>query len=257
MQKICACACDITHEGHKCTDVVAEELFRAGNALYAAKNYTGARPHYLRAATEFQHAGAQSRVGVLYWFGRGVTANKSEGTRWWKMASAQGYDSAHSDLGAAFMRGEGVPAADAGEAVRLFTLGAARGQMDGLNNLGYAHSTGLGPLTASKPVALGFYERAGRQGSSSAQSNAGIILYDGKGGVARDFKMAFFWVLLAARGGQAEAKKNLAQAQAQCTGTCRTEAEALLADYKPEDVCTASLFSRTNFCGGRGTPTPK
>ena len=142
-------------KGPKCTDVVAEGLFHAGNALYAAKNCTGARAPYLRAATEFQHAGAQFRVGSLYWFGRAVTANKTVAVRWYALASAQGYDSAHSDLGVAFMRGEGGLVADAGEAVRLFTLGAARGQMDGLNNLGYAHSTGLGPLAASKPVASG------------------------------------------------------------------------------------------------------
>ena len=257
MQNICTCACDSTHEGPKCTDVVAEGLFRAGNALYAVKNYTGARAPYLQAATGFNHAGAQYMVGLLYWFGNGLTANTTEGVRWYTLASEQGYDRAHTMLGLTYERGEGGLAADAGEAVRLYTLGAARGQMHGLNHLGTAHASGLSPLAVSLPLGLGFYERSARQGFSRAQYTAAVILYNGVGGVPRDYKVAYFWMLLSARGGDADATKNILTFQARCTGACRTETEALAKDFKPEDVCTASLFSRTNFCGGRGAPTPE
>ena len=237
----------------------AEELFGAGNALYDAQEYAGAWAPYLRSATEFQHAGAQFRVGWLYWSGRGrdVTANKTEGVRWYTLASAQGYDLAHANLGCAFRLGEGGLVADAGEAVRLFTLGAARGQMYGLYSLGYAHSNGQGPLTVSKPVALGFYVRAARQGHRTAQYGAAALLYNGDGGVPRDDKMAYFWALLSSRSGYERAYDELEDWQARCTGDCRTEAEALAQAFRVEDACRASRYTRQNHCGGRGTPTPE
>ena len=160
-------------------------------------------------------------------------------------------------LGYAFERGEGVPAADAGEAVRLSTLGTARGEMHGLASLGHAHATGLGPLAASLPAALGFFERAARQGFGNAQYNAALSLFHDVGGVARDDKMAYFWMVLSFRGFYANAKTTLPDYEARCTGDCRTEAEALASAFAVEDACTASRYTRESHCSGRGTPTPQ
>ena len=244
----------------------AVQLFDAGNTQFDAKRYAEARAPYLRAATEFKHAGAQYMVGQFYFYGRGVTASKTEGVRWWKMASAQGYDLAHTMLGRAFQRGEGVPAADAGEAVRLYTLGAAQGEVHGLLNLGDAYADGLGPLAASEPAALELVERAARQGDGGAQmilvlrlTVRRLRIYISMGGVVRNDTMSLelFWCQLAADGGQADAKQSLPDYRAQCTGDCRTEAEALIAAFRVEDVCKASRYTRENHCSGRGTPTPE
>ena len=235
----------------------AEELFRAGNSLWDAGKYAEARAPYLRAATEFQHAGSQFQLGQIHFYEHGVVANKTEGVRWWKLSSAQGYDITTAFLGFAFTRGDGGLAVDEDEAVRLYTLGVARGEMYALNNLGFAHQKGLGPLAASEPKSLGFYEGSARQGCSGAQFNTAALLYDGLGGVAQNHTMAYFWGKLAATGGDESAKKNLPNFQAQCTDACRKEAEALIAVFKVQDACAASLFNRANFCSGSGTPTPE
>ena len=239
------------------TAQTAEELFRTGNTRYGAGKFAAARTPYSKAATRFGHAGSQYRLGHLHWFGQSVVPNKTEGVRLYTLASAQGYDRAHARLGAAFAIGDGGLALDPDEAVRLHALGAARGEMVGLTFLGNAHRTGLGPLTTSMPAALGFYERAARQGYSFAQYNVAGRLYGGGGGVDQDDKMGLVWMQLAAAGGHADAKKNLPYHLARCTGACRTQAEALVKDFVPQDACKASRFDRANLCSGSGAPTPE
>ena len=234
----------------------AEELFRGGNALYDGGNTAEAQPLYLRAATDFRHAGSQYQVGLLCWHGHGVRMNKTEAVRWWKLASAQGYDLADSSLGHAFQLGEGGLTVNPDEAVRLFVLGAARGELHALAWLGYAHETGMGPLAVSKPVALGLYERSARQGHSYALYNAALLLHNGDTNIADD-KMALVWCQLAADGGNSYAENSLAAFQKRCTGACRTGANALVQAFKPQNACKASLFNRTHFCNGSGAPTPK
>ena len=155
-------------------------------------------------------------------------------------------------------------AEDDDEAVRLYELGAAQGEKYSQKYLGFAYNQGLGPLTANLPAALQFFERAARQGYDVAQFNVGTLYYNGDGGVARDDKLALVWYQLAANGGDVDAKVWVQRARSRCTNVmafekrnCLNDAEAMINAFVVQDACTASLFDRTNFCSGRGTPTPE
>ena len=84
-------------------------------------------------------AAAQYNLGVCYYNGEGVTQNKTEAARLFKLAADQGDATAQCNLGVCYEYGRGV-AKDIKEAVRLYKLAAAQGDENAkkaLKRLGY------------------------------------------------------------------------------------------------------------------------
>lgn len=235
----------------------AEELFAAAREHFAARRFSRALQLLRTAAHLSGHAGSQNLIGEIYWEGYGVVpANKSEGVWWHTLASDQDYAAGHHALGYAFEHGEGV-AKDEDRAVALYALGAEQGEVYSLNDLGVANEKGLGRLNRSASNALPLYIQAASQGEPTAQYNAAMALSWGEGGVATDNKRALFWMQLAADGGHAGAREKLADYTTRCgTSACRRQTMAMVRDFTAQDACKASLFSRANYCGGYGEPTP-
>ena len=145
----------------------AEALFSDANTHWDAGRYTEAYPLYLKAATDSKHAGAQFRIGLFYFHGRGGVAEVLvEEVRWYTLASDQGYAAAQSDLGWAYLKALGV-GKDEARALRLFVLAAAQGERNGQVHLGYMHSRGLGGLVANKTEARRWYTMAANQGDAA------------------------------------------------------------------------------------------
>ena len=69
---------------------------------------------------------AQKSLGVAYYSGHGVAADKAEALRWYSKAADQGYAPAQCNLGRAYRDGDGVPR-DYDEAARWYRKAADQG----------------------------------------------------------------------------------------------------------------------------------
>ena len=91
------------------------------------------RGDYATALAGFQNdaeqgnAAAQSILGVMYAYGKGVPEDDAEAVRWFRLAAEQGYAIAQSVLGRMYANGEGVPKDDV-TAYAWLNIAAAQGQ---------------------------------------------------------------------------------------------------------------------------------
>ena len=103
--------------------------------------------------------------------GEGVSEDKAEAVRWYRMAAEQGYVFAQVHLGLAYDTGEGVPE-DAAEAVRWYQTAAEQGYALAQFSVGLAYENGRGVLK-HPGEAVRWYQTAAEQGHAEAQHNLG------------------------------------------------------------------------------------
>ena len=101
---------------------VADESRRNRQQEYSAE-MTRVRP-----LAEQRDAKAQTRVGVMYEMGWGVTKDHKEAVRWYRKAAEQGHATAQNNLGVMYADGWGVPQ-DYKEAVRWWRKAAKQGAL--------------------------------------------------------------------------------------------------------------------------------
>ena len=82
--------------------------FDMDSGEYIDGDYPEALKWYLKAA-ELDHADAQFKLAVMYYFGKGVDKNLAESRKWLKFAAENGNANAQYNLGGAYITGEGVP----------------------------------------------------------------------------------------------------------------------------------------------------
>src|SRR5580692_2840090 len=82
---------------------------------------------WFRKAAEQGYAPAQSNLGTLYLYGRGVTQDDSEAIIWFQKAAEQRHPVAMLYLGVMYAEGRGVPQ-DYVRAYMWFSLSAAQGE---------------------------------------------------------------------------------------------------------------------------------
>ena len=236
----------------------AAELFRNASRYRAAEQWADAAARYREAADKYNHSGSQYELGLLYGQGFGVPQDDGAGMKWLTLAAGQRYASAQTHLAGLFERGNGPAgvAKDEVRALELYRLAASQGYSGAQQNLGMKFNTGALGLAQSTPAALALWEKAASQGCPNAQFSAGLLYYNGRGGVPRDNKRALFWSQLAADAGFAKAKASLVTRLMRCTSACRTDAEAMVRDFKAQDACAASRFNRVNHCNDAGDPAP-
>ncbi len=109
----------------------------------------------------------QVELGLMYYFGRGVSQDYAKALVWFRRAAEQEYDHAQYMLGEMYYFGKGVPEDDA--------------------------------------EAVAWYLRAAEQGHPRGQYQLGMMYYFGKG-VPKDYTEAFTWLSLAAEQGDARAQ---------------------------------------------------
>jgi hypothetical protein len=80
----------------------------AAEAAFAAGNYTRAASLYLDLAARGNIV-AQSRLGFMYFHGRGVPQNHYVAALWYRCAAGAGYPPAAYSLGLQYDKGQGVP----------------------------------------------------------------------------------------------------------------------------------------------------
>ncbi len=135
MLAIMACA------GPVCADAAADAS-AAARAADARHDYAN-QLKLLRPLAVQGDAWAQSGLGLMYYFGRGVPKDYVEAVRWFRKAAEQGVAWVQSLLGGMYLEGQGVPKDDA-EAARWFRKTAEQGHADAQTSLGLLYEVGLG-----------------------------------------------------------------------------------------------------------------
>ena len=165
---------------------VRADLESAG-AAYEAGDYETA-VELLIPLAEAGDAKAQTRLGVMYEKGLGVTQDYTVAIKWYRKAAEQGDAQAQTNLGFMYANGFGVPQDDT-EAVMWF-------------------------------------RKAAEQGDAYAQSNVSFMYYNGFG-VPKDYVKAFAWVDIAAAEGDEIAQQARDMIGAKLNATQLKEARKL------------------------------
>ena len=82
--------------------------FDEGRAAYERGDYATAHEE-LRPLAEAGNAAAQTLLGTMLYFGRGVPEDYAEAAKWYHKAAEQEFATAQYGLGVLYLRGDGVP----------------------------------------------------------------------------------------------------------------------------------------------------
>lgn len=157
---------------------------------------------------------AQTLVGVCYakgiWLGKDV----SEGIKWLRKASEQGYAKAQ-----VYLADELYDSGDEGliqEAIKWQTRAAEQGYAEAQQGLGIRYQLGL-CVEKDDNKSFEWYHKAAKQGDAFSQNAVGWCYLDGRG-VMHDPQKAVEWFHEAAKQGDMDAQDNLAEMYANGTG---------------------------------------
>ncbi|MGP6087272.1 trypsin-like peptidase domain-containing protein [Antarctobacter jejuensis] len=193
-----------------------------GEALYAAKRYNEAIPHY-RAAAEAGDPIGQAGLGTAHLYGSGVEQSDAEAFRLLSLSADQGYAIAESSLAYMYRQGIGVAVSDQ-TAAALDHRAAEKGYDVAQNNLGDMYLTGDG-VRKSDEQAVAWYRLAARQNNVAAQFSLGSLYYTGTG-VTQSKTEAVRWLTRAADQGHATAQTWLGRLYYDGDGVAQSEARA-------------------------------
>ena len=193
------------------------------NAAYSSGDYATALRLW-RELADKGDASAQTRLGVMYRDGRGVTRDDLEAVAWLRKAAEQGYALAQTDLGLMYANGRGVPRDDQ-QAMEWYRKAADQGHPGAQNNLGFMYGTGRG-VAKDDAQAVQWYRKAAEQGSAVAQSNLGSMYKDARGGLQQDDSQAVDWYRKAAEQGYPIGQRNLGAMYHEGRGVAKDEAVA-------------------------------
>lgn len=99
--------------------------------------------HSLQPLAKLGDSFAQNTLGNMFWRGHGVTQDKAEAERWYRLAAEQGYAHAQINIGSMYHFGKGVPK-DGIEALRWYHLAAKQGYAQAQYLIGHIYVTGVG-----------------------------------------------------------------------------------------------------------------
>jgi TPR repeat protein len=121
-----------------------------------------------KALAETGDAGAQFKIGLIYYRGQGVPRDYLEALNWFKKAAQQGYPPAQYNVGYMYEKGEGTPQ-DYVEAANYYRRAAERGDRLAQYNLGCLYEKGQG-VSPDETQALMWYNLAAIQGETKARA---------------------------------------------------------------------------------------
>jgi TPR repeat protein len=177
-------------------------------------------------AAEHGHAGAQCKLGNMYFYGEGVEKDYQKAMEWYEEAAKQGNADAQFKLGYMYFYGEGVVQAYV-KAFYWFEKAAMQDNAAAQYSLGLMHYEAKGiPQDYETAVYLfgksaeqGYdkaklylkiirLEREAERGNAAAQYDLGLIYYKGQE-IERDFQKAFWLFEKAVSQGHSGAQYNL------------------------------------------------
>ena len=150
-------------------------------------------------------ANAQYKMG-LYCESKGELRYQSA-AKWYRAAAVQGHKIAAYKLGVCYFYGRGVTQ-NYNEAFKLYQYAANEGCAEAQNDLGVCYEKGYG-VSESAEIAFKWYSQAAEQGYPISQYLVGCY-YERGCVVSQDYKEAIEWYKKAAKYNVADAEYNLA-----------------------------------------------
>ncbi len=212
---------------------VARFQYQLGRVAFAKGNSSQARQLF-EAAAALGHIRATQALGMMYFFGAGVSPDAPKAVEHFAKAAAAGdpyalhsygkrlfhgtgiekdlkqgltlmlqaaeigHTYAMNELGFIFASGNGVRK-DPERALRYFTVAADRKDIYGFNNLGYLYRTGIGVPQDFKQ-AFEWFKKAHEAGHPYAGANIGRMFFHGQGFPKSQAAAALWYELSAERG---------------------------------------------------------
>jgi len=136
-----------------------------------------------RVRAEQGDAKSQFALGLMYYYGKGVSKNYAEAIRWYRKSAEQGNPTAEYGLCNVYYEGKVLPQ-DYAEAARWCREAAEQGDAMAQNGLGFMYSRGEG-VEQDYSEAVRWYRQSAQQGYARAQYSLGYMYYYGYG-VPRD-----------------------------------------------------------------------
>jgi uncharacterized caspase-like protein len=198
-------------------DLAGKQQYSAAlvNLGYMARVGMGREVDYVRALNFYLQAAAlgnlraRTNVGTAYIRGQGVPQMPEEGILWYRLAASSGWTNAITALGDSYSKGVGVPK-DEVEAAKLYAAAADMGQIDAMSNLGRAYVNGAG-VEKNVKRGLDLMLKATDRGNKYAPRFAGQLFLKGGDGVGREGKRALTLFELSAQRGFEDAYLDLAK----------------------------------------------
>lgn len=135
---------------------------------------------YSTLAAEADALDGYLTLGMLYQHGWGVDKNIELAIENYKMAAAQGDETAMNQIGFIYMNGEGIEE-NPKQAFYWFNESAQKGYVVGINNVGYCYKNGYG-VDKDEEIAAEWYKKAAQLGDTDAMYELGnyyqTVLFD-------------------------------------------------------------------------------
>lgn len=149
--------------------VAAWADFAAGLKAYEARDYATA----LRLFKADEGPDSCYLLGIMYYKGEGVKADKTEGVKWLRRSGEKGHVRAAYNLGMIYDKGDGVPQ-DLKEAAKWYRKAAEKGHAQSQFNLGLMYTNGEG-VTKDRKEAVKWLRKAAKQGHVNARKLLNVM----------------------------------------------------------------------------------
>lgn len=173
---------------------------------YAGRDNNNEAYKWFTHAAKEQNAGAQYRLGDMYYNGNGVPKNYGIAVGWYNKAAAQGHKGAAFSLGYLYEKGIGVRQ-NASKSLSYYKQAATQGDPRAQYAVAQAYQQG-NAVQKNDKVALGWFMKAANQHLPEAEYSVGTFYASGTR-VAKNYKEAEKWYLRAAEQRYAEAQFSL------------------------------------------------
>jgi TPR repeat protein len=137
--------------------------YQTGMGAYRVRDFKWALKEF---KADQKNRESQFNLGVMYFKGEGVTADRLEGIEWFRKAAAQGHPNAQYLLGTMYDGGKDV-ALDRAAAAKWYRKAADQGHVQAQFNLGLMHVNGEG-VEKDREKAVAWLKKAGRNGHRDA-----------------------------------------------------------------------------------------
>ena len=176
------------------------EKFYSGNGV--SVDYEQAFYYWDEISKRNNYAKAEYRLGLLYFYGRGVSKNYKLAVKWLLKAALQDYIPASYQLGGMYYQGLNIEQ-NYNEARKWFYRGAMRDDLGSMYALGLMYYNGEGG-EKDYTSALRLWLPCARAGNADAQYGLGTM-YESGWGVDKDMDKAREWYDKAAQQGHESA----------------------------------------------------